>query len=179
MNSPIGPALVSSQSTLLSLRPFESPVAQVPPVSTITRFHFLVDGLNVVYDSNEIIFDSNEALDHQPPSALFIFSVAVMSAIFMLWSMPWPLQRQVPLDAFIISASSAGGFISGIAVSVLGGALASAAFGSALGCAAARPVIPTNAMAILENVFMCMLLGETGALYSNARSGHHLRACSV
>src|ERR1041384_2595409 len=84
--------------------------------------------------------------------------------------MPWPLQCQVPPAPLAISASSAGGFISGIAAALSGaaGALASGlaaafmspALGSALGCATASPVIPTIATATRKNVFMIMLLGK-------------------
>src|ERR1043165_5542721 len=71
--------------------------------------------------------------------------------------MPWPLQRHVPLPAFAISASSGGGFVSGIpaaGAAAFAAAFGSAAFGSALGCAATRPVIPTNAIATRETVLM-------------------------
>src|SRR3977135_2629735 len=72
--------------------------------------------------------------------------------------MPWPLQCQVPAVALASVASSAGGPMSGPPP-----ALASALGASVLGCAAARPVIPTIAIATREKVFICHAPGEKRA----------------
>src|SRR6185503_17134389 len=117
-----------------------------------------------------------------------------MSTIFMLWSMPWPLHRHVPVIALAMSVTSLGGFESSCAAALVSAAFASAlgsvfaaalvsaglgaagaAFGSAafgsFGCAATRPVIPTIAMATRENVFMSMLLLKP-AHYTQGRVRH-------
>src|SRR5215468_9382934 len=101
MPSPIiAECVVSSQSTLLSFMPADSPLAQLPPLSTMTRDHFLALGSKVENDSNRNgslpIFDSNVPCSHQLFTSSLTVIVAVVSTIFMVWSMPWPLQCQVP-----------------------------------------------------------------------------------
>src|ERR1041384_5034332 len=164
MPSPIiGECVVSSQSILWSFSPADSPLAQLPPLSTITRVHFFVPGLNVVNDSkwngSLPILESNVPCSHQLFTSSLIVIVPVVSTIFWLRSMPWPLQCQVPAIALARVASSAGG-----PVSCPPPALASPGLGaSVLGCATPRPVIPTSAMATRENVLICHAPGEKTA----------------
>src|SRR3954468_17319815 len=163
MPSPIaGECVASSQSSFLSFSPADSPLAQLPPLSTITRVHFFVAGWKVENDSkwnaSLPILESNVACSHQLLTSSLIDIVPVRSVIFWLRSMPWPLQCQVPAAILAAIASSAGGTRSCLASAGLASAglasagLASGLGASALGCAAARPVIPTSARAARENV---------------------------